>query len=253
MPRGDTRTVTVTNPNTIGFNRISLTKRIANLADQVTPGTTFDVAVTCDAPAQGQTVDYSKTFTFTTPLAGAQETPFLPIGTECSVVETGLPSGSDGLPNASFAWDSTPGYEGLTNGKVTVPQTTTPAPVTVINDIERVYGPLFVTKTVSVPSGVSVSQPFTGTWSCTFGDEIVASGTWQAPTAGGQATLTPSHSKILVGSLCSVTENDPANPVSGDASYHWAVSTRVRRSSSPPTASPPRSATPSTAPPARSR
>lgn len=228
VPRGATRTVTITNPTSIGFNRISLTKQIAHFADQVTTGTQFTVQVTCDAPAQGQAGNYSDAFTFTTPLSGAQMTPYLPIGTSCTVVETGIPSGSTNLPGASYAWSAAPTYQGLTDGSVTVPQSTTPAAVIVINDITRVYGPLSITKNVTVPLGVTVSEPFTGAWSCTFGGSQVANGTWTAPPSGGAATLsdtTGDHAHLLVGSFCTVTEAAPANPVPGDDSYSWAVTT----------------------------
>lgn len=138
-------------------------------------------------------------------------------------METALPSGSAHLPGASYAWVATPSYEGLTDGKVTVPASTTPAPVKVINDIVRVYGPLAITKHVTKPGGVTVSASFTGTWSCTFGGQPLASGTWTAPASGGAATLTGNHARLLVGSLCTVTENAPANPVPGDNSDVWAV------------------------------
>ncbi|SNU00469.1 Cna protein B-type domain-containing protein [Ruaniaceae bacterium KH17] len=228
VPRDGTGSVTVVNPTSIGFNRISLTKEIAHFADQVSTGTEFDVTVTCDAPAQGQANNYTDVFTFETPLSGALETPYLPIGTSCTVEETRLPSGSTALPGSSYVWSTTPVYEGLVDGAVTVPQSTTPAPVKVINDVERVYGPLSITKTVSTPAGVSVSGPFTGTWSCTFGGSPHANGTWTAPASGGAATLTNAsgnYAQLLIGSLCTVTENDPANPVPGDNSYVWAVET----------------------------
>lgn len=55
VPKGETRTVTVVNPTAIGFNRISLEKQIAHFAAQVASGTEFDVRVSCDAPARGET------------------------------------------------------------------------------------------------------------------------------------------------------------------------------------------------------
>ena len=228
VPNGQARTVTVTNPTSIGFNRISLTKQIAHFADQVSTGTQFTIQVACDAPAQGQTENYANAFIFTAPLEGPQLTPYLPIGTSCAVEETALPSGSTNLPGTSYAWSAEPSYEGLTNGAVTVPQSTTPASVAVINDITRVYGPLSITKNVTVPQGVTVSDPFTGTWSCTFAGSPVANGTWTAPATGGAATLTNTtgdYANLLVGSFCSVTEANPANPVAGDDSYSWAVTT----------------------------
>lgn len=228
VPRGQTRTVAVTNPNTIGFNRISLTKQIAQFADQVTSGTSFTVKVSCDAPAQGETADYAHSFTFSAPLSGAQQTPYLPIGTSCDVVETALPNGSENLPDGSYQWDDTPAYDGLTNGAVTVPQSTAPAEVTVINDVSRVHGALSITKRVTVPEGIEVSDSFTGAWSCRFGGDQVANGTWQAPPAGGSATLTNlsgDYRQLLVGSLCTVGEDHPDNPVVGDNSYSWAVTT----------------------------
>ena len=219
-------TVTVTNPTAIGFNRISVTKQIANYAADVSPGTTFDVTVACNQPAQGEATNYSGVFTFTTPLGGAQQTPYLPIGTSCTVVETALPSGSDDLPGASYSWSSTPVYVGLTDGAITVPASTTPASATVINDVNRVYGALNITKEVVNNASIGLSAPFSGTWACTFGGEPHASGTWTVPASGGAATLTSTvgnHEALLVGSTCSVDEAAPENPVPGDNSYVWAV------------------------------
>ncbi|MGF3052688.1 DUF5979 domain-containing protein [Microbacterium sp. YY-03] len=219
-------TVTVTNPTTIGYNRISVTKQIENFASQVTPGTTFDVTVACDQPAQGQASNYTGVFTFTTPLGSAQQTPYLPIGTSCTVAETDLPVGSDNLPGSSYTWAVAPTYVGLTDGAVTVPATTTPAAVTVINDITRVYGALSVTKNVVNNASVSLTEPFTGTWSCVFAGEPHANGTWTVAADGGAATLTNiagNYAALLVGSVCSVTEDAPANPVPGDNSYSWAI------------------------------
>ncbi|MEQ6899336.1 DUF5979 domain-containing protein [Microbacterium sp. KR10-403] len=217
IPADGSATVTVTNHNRIGYGRISVTKDIANYGDRVASGTTFTIHVACNAPAQGETADYAADFDVSWPNPQTPQTPLLPIGTACTVSETSAPSGSDGLPDESFAWSDPPASQ-----NVTVPATTTPEPVTVTNDITRVTAPFTITKTVNNTTTATPTADFTGTWSCTYAGALQASGSWSAPAAGGPATL-DAPAEVYVGSVCTVTENDPAIPVPGDPSYSWGV------------------------------
>lgn len=219
VPRDGSATVTVTNPNTIGYGRIQVTKAIANFGDQVSSGTTFNVTVSCTAPAQGETANFTRVYTLTWSSDLTVTTPYLPVGTSCTVAETAAPSGSAALPDASYAWRVPPAVQ-----TVDVPQSTTPAAVTVTNDIDRVTAPLAITKTVVNDTGAAVTTGFSGTWSCTYGGVTSGSGTWTAPPGGGPATLTPA-ADVLVGSVCAVTEAAVDGPVPGDGSYTWTVGT----------------------------
>ena len=97
--------------------------------------------------------------------------------------------------------------------------------MTVTNQVVRAYGSLSVTKTVTPLNGVTgAGTTFTGTWTCTTGDET-KSGTWSR-TGAGPATLTGGADQILLTSTCSVTENDPTPaPNPGDPSYAWGAKT----------------------------
>ncbi|WEG10604.1 DUF5979 domain-containing protein [Microbacterium horticulturae] len=218
IPAGGSKTVTVTNNNRIGFSRIAVTKDIANFGDRVESGTSFTIHVTCNAPAQGETTDYAADFVVNWPNPQTPQTPLLPIGTACTVSETSAPSGSASLPDGSFAWTDAPDPQ-----DVTVPATTSPQPVTVTNDITRVRAPFTITKTVNNTTNVTPTADFTGTWSCTYAGNSEVSGTWSAPAAGGPATLDPA-ADVYVGSVCTVTEDAPANPSGNDdPSYSWGV------------------------------
>ena len=223
IPVGGTGTVTVTNPNAIGFGRVQVSKAIANFADQVAPGTTFDIQVACAAPAQGEAANFSATYTLTWSSDILRTTPYLPIGTTCTVTETAAPSGSASLSGPSYAWAGIPPAQ-----QVAVPNSTTPAEVVVTNDIERVYGLFQIEKVVVNDTTAAITAPFAGAWECTFtSNREVTGGTWTAPATGGPATLQPgggTSTPQLIGSICSVTEVDPVLPVLGDQSYSWTVS-----------------------------
>ncbi|KRA25490.1 hypothetical protein ASD65_14490 [Microbacterium sp. Root61] len=220
VPGGGTARVEVTNPNSIGFGRVSVAKAIAHFGDEVTPGTAFELTVSCTAPAQGQTADYSESFAITWPSDITRTTPYLPIGTDCTVTETAAPSGSTGLPGPSYTWAPIPSAQ-----DVTVPATGTPAAVTVTNDIERVLAPFAIAKQVVNNTSAQPAGPFTGTYSCTFAGSAAVTGTWSAPAGGGAASLTPGGGSIdvLVGSECAITEDTPADAVPDDASYTWTT------------------------------
>lgn len=216
---GHSGTVTVTNPNRIGFGQLEVTKAIANHASAVTSGTTFGITVSCDAPAQGAQANYSETFTFSWPDPVTQLTPYLPIGADCTVTETSLPSGSAQLFDSSYTWAAAPAAQ-----NAEVPASTTPTLVTVTNDIERVYGAFGITKNVTNTTSATHGS-FSGGFVCTYAPtNTVVSGTWTAPADGGAATLTPGGSSVsvLAGSSCTVTEAAPALP-GDDTSYSWTT------------------------------
>ncbi|MFV0252562.1 MAG: DUF5979 domain-containing protein [Beutenbergiaceae bacterium] len=223
VPVGADATVTVTNANRIGFGQLQLTKAIAHFADQVSNGADlFTITVSCDAPAQGETADYTGTFSFDWPDPGVQQTPYLPTGASCVVTETALPTGNANLPPTSYQWSEAPSAQ-----NATIPASTTPTTITVTNDITRVYAPFSITKDV-VNNTDATSPAFNGTFECSYGGVTGVSGTWTAPAAGGAATLTVAGASagsvdVLEGSSCTVTETDPANPVDPpDPSYTWA-------------------------------
>ena len=228
IPEGGTGTVTVTNPNELAYSRIVVQKEILDNASAVLPGTTFTVNVSCAAPAQGEAADYSEDFTLTWPDTIVAVSDYLPIATSCTVSEVDLPSGSDGLTDASYAWGPAPAPQ-----DVEVPASTTPTPVTVTNTITRVTAPFGIVKSVVNTFPVTADGPFSGEFSCTYAGDAAVTGTWTR-TGPGAATLTTAGGssaetvEVLVGSSCTATESAAAGPVWGDPSYTWSIQPRPR-------------------------
>lgn len=76
----------------------------------------------------------------------------------------------------------------------------------------------------SVPSGFGAIS-FSGTYTCTFGGETVASGTW-ARNGAGEATLTRDDGLLYfpAGSSCSITETAPTGSNGlPNSSWEWGV------------------------------
>lgn len=214
---GGTATVTVTNPTVQVWGKVSVTKAISPLSTPVVPGTTFAVTVACDAAAQGGTGNYQQTFQLA--VGQVQASPNLPVGTSCTVTEA-APTGSAGLVDGSYVWDGAPAAQSVRVG----PKNTTVA-VTVTNKVVRAYGSVAITKAVSGLNGVNgAATTFSGTWSCTYGNDPAVNGTWSR-TGAGSATLTGPANAILIGSVCSMTEGapNPSAPHPTDTSYLWGA------------------------------
>lgn len=201
-------TVTVTNPTIAVFAQVKVNKVLAGATAGLKAGETFTVTVACNAPAQGQSANYTKTFTTLSPAAPVVTDP-LPVGTSCSVTEK-APT-ADQLVDESYAWGTTPAARTV----VAQPAGGT-AEVSLTNTINRVRGSLKITKALVDPYGVGGSTAFSGTWTCTGNSEV--QGTWSR-TGAGAATLTGPHDAILYGSTCTVTENTPT-PLG--AQYAWS-------------------------------
>jgi uncharacterized repeat protein (TIGR01451 family) len=200
--------LTVDNPTVAIFGQLSLVKKLeGDGASGVPNDAVFKVDVTCNAPAEGQQTNYAATFDLQANVA--QTTPNLPVGTSCTVAEQ-APTLDLG---ESYAWGTTPPAQQVQvgpSGSVTA--------VTVTNTINRVYGSLSITKSLTDPYGVvATGTTFSGTWSCTGNSTV--SGTWSVVGSGG-ATMTGPANAILLGSTCTVTETLPAAP--GEM-YAWEV------------------------------
>ena len=139
----------------------------------------------------------------------------IPPGAECTVLET-PPTGSDGLPNSSYVWDSP-----QVDGPVTIASGAT-STVTVTNRAKRVYGSFQVTKVVPDGSVVDAGSTFSGQWSCLpLGETTPITDTWGPISAAGTWTA-PLMKQIPLGATCSVTSEDRAEwPVAGDHSHQW--------------------------------
>lgn len=204
-------TVTVTNHTVAVYGNLSVTKIVTGATSGVVNGPVFPVQVSCDAPAEGQTGNYSAVLNLL--LNNPQTTPNLQVGTSCTVTEQSRPS----LIDDSYAWDPIPAPQ-----TVTVAARGQTVAATLTNNVRRVYGSLSVSKIVTPLDGLDGSGVgFSGTWACAYGTTTY-SGTWSR-TGAGAATLTgDDETRIPITSRCSVTENAPAgNPSSTDTSYNW--------------------------------
>ena len=219
VAEGAPKTVTVTNATTAVYGEVAVQKAISPsaYASAVPPAARFALTVTCNAPAQGQTANY--TGTFSVPVGVPSYTPRLPVGTSCSVSEA-TPAQSD-LVDESYAWGATPADQ-----NVVVSASDSVETVTVTNTIIRAYGTLAIAKSVTALDGVTGSAvTFSGDWSCKYDGQPAVGGTWSV-TGSGAATLTGPAGKILLGSVCSVTETTPsARPSPSDPSYIWGAQT----------------------------
>lgn len=203
--------VTIDNPTVQLFGQLQVRKSVTGATEGLLPDVRFLMDVVCDQPAQGQTANYSGTLQ-----VGANTpalTPFLPIGTQCTVTEQAPEQAF--LLNQSYGWGPTPGPEDGTVASASAPTT-----VTITNNIVRVYGSLTVAKTVVNPYGdLDLSgATFSGTYTCT-GNTNVQNQPWSGLSDGGTVLVS---SNILLGSNCTVTETPPSldNPL-----YAWGAPT----------------------------
>ena len=141
----------------------------------------------------------------------------IPVGASCSATET-QPTGSDGLPNSSWEWDT------YTVGPAVTIATNQTGTITVTNKAKRVYGNFQVAKVLAVGSTADTSNTYSGNWSCTLGTGASAetkTGTWGPIAAGATWTSTVSD-QIPLGADCTVTsETRPDWPVADDHSHQW--------------------------------
>ncbi|MDN5768466.1 MAG: DUF11 domain-containing protein, partial [Humibacillus sp.] len=216
---GGTATVAVTNQVQRLYAGLQLSKALTDPAGGVTPGTTFTGVWSC---AQGADT-YSDRFSVTagsTSVLFTPEAARVPATSVCSVQEDTL--APDVLVDGSFAWGPpvyTPDAVTLVTGET--------ASLAISNTVIRVYSDLLIQKTVTGPGAdlVAEDREYTGTLSCTYGDDDSVDSTWSAST--GTPWLA---SGILVGSVCSATEDLPGatgQPVDGDDSYVWGPSVAI--------------------------
>ncbi len=185
----------------------------------VATGQQFRVTYTCAAklPGQGNITGDVKLE------AGAAAVTLVdgvPTGWECAVAEDTTSLKQSQLEDASYAWGTTT-ISGLTNGKVTV--ASSPATLTVDNEIVRKTGTFGITKAIAAGTPAGVVKPtaaFSGTYTCTYDGQTVKSGTW-AVTGAGAATLTPAASGLPATTLCSAEESTPSEAGLVDAGWTW--------------------------------
>ncbi|WP_158247640.1 DUF5979 domain-containing protein [Actinomyces qiguomingii] len=219
------KTVTVVNPTVAAWGKVAVTKNVEPDAGPVAAGATFPVTVTCDAPALGQAENYTGTFDLSaTGSTATGTTPYIAAGANCTVSET-APTGNAGLTDASYKWNAGPDDQTVTVQGDRTEQ------VTVTNTWQRDYGDFTVTKQLTDLDGQGADNTYTGTWTCTHPGDDDATGTWSVTGSGaatlsvtsGPATANGTSAAVLLGSTCTVTEDDPGTPNAADSSYVFST------------------------------
>ncbi|MFC5370850.1 DUF5979 domain-containing protein [Arcanobacterium bovis] len=247
--------VVVQNETMKSYGGIAIAKVVAPDLKPLNSNAKFTFTVSCNAPAQGESQNYTETISLAANEVWRNTTKKVPAGTDCTVTETDLTGKSDGLVDESYRWASTAwkieygqehnGTSGTTNSTVVTAHAQSadvdhPFPrVTFTNTYERVYGTFSVNKELTAPTSnpdVGSNITYSGTWQCSYaeGTEVV-SGTWSrvgtglatlAVTSGG-ATLSSDATavNVLLGSRCSATESTPPAPVADNPSFYWLHTT----------------------------
>ena len=93
------------------------------------------------------------------------------------------------------------------------------------NPVVRRTGSFSVVKQLgpTTPDGsVDADAPFSGTYTCRYAGDVVRQGTWSIAGTGA-ATLSPAADDLPASTVCSATENPPADSGLADASWTWAT------------------------------
>lgn len=210
---GQQANVTVTNTPQRVYGTLSVEKAFSGDATKaLKPGAVVSGTWSCTV-AGGTRPEDNQQGTWQAPAAGgtvvlftADGTVKVPLTATCTVVET-TPDAAL-LTDGSYAW-KLPTYSPAGG---TVELTVDGPKVTITNSVERVYGSLEITKVIDVPANVTIGDlglTFTGAYNCTHAGDDPQTGTWTLAYPG-KATI----DNILVGSVCSLTEN----PAAGSAS-----------------------------------
>ena len=205
--------ISVTNPVVRGLGAFTITKEVTGATEGYTgaDGEHFTVTYLC---ASGE---FQMRDTVTIANGGSVTIPDVPLGWTCALGES-APS-ADLLVDGSYAW-GLPVYE---PGNVTLTADEPDAVLAISNPIVRVYADVLVDKNLVAPAGiVDAARTFTGTVTCTYGEDEPLKGTWTLAATDPAAAVDFGGERPLVGSGCTVTEDDPGAPTPADPSYVFA-------------------------------
>ncbi|WP_402464692.1 DUF5979 domain-containing protein [Isoptericola aurantiacus] len=193
---------------------LRLIKEYVGVDGALVPGTTVTGTWECIDP---QGVEHDGTWELPTSggevqLFGITDPDGAPVGSECTVAEDTLVDGD--LADPSFTWEQPSYSPGVT---LAAGEEET---LGVVNSVSRVFTPIEITKSIDAPDGLAIEpgQTFGGNYTCRFGDDGPATtGHWEVTGTG-----TYEVPGILVGSRCTVTEDQPTTaPTLIDPSYVW--------------------------------
>jgi uncharacterized repeat protein (TIGR01451 family) len=201
----------VTNEVKRNTGSILVTKQLSGATEGLLPGQTFNIVYSCSAAGVGGQMNGSKSVGVGTETLLLDNVPF---GWDC-VISEGAPT-ADQLKDASFSW----GAVAITPAEVVLSTTNNPAKVTVTNNVVRNLGSVNLEKVFAGPTGVvDADKKYTGSFTCTYGGESVASGKWS--TTAGAPSIELAKGLPLTTS-CAASEDAPGAP-SNDPSYTWAA------------------------------
>jgi hypothetical protein len=193
--------VTLYNPITRVLGGFTLTKHVTGQTAGYVAGSTFTVAYSCSDGTSGTLILAAN---------ASIGVGHLPIGTTCSLSETGKPATTD----ASYAWGTETWTPSSTVTIVKNDSGNTVA-VTLTNPLVRVLGGFTLTKHVTgQTSGYVAGSTFTVSYSCsdgTTGTLILA------------ANASVDVIGLPIGTTCSLSET--GKPATKDASYAWGTPT----------------------------
>ncbi len=198
---GNTVGVTLTNPLVRVLGAFNVTKHVTGETAGYVAGTTFTVAYACSGGVNG---------TLTLTDGQTKGVGSLPIGTTCTLSESGKPATAD----ASYAWGSETWTPSNSLTIVTDGSGNTVG-VTLTNPLVRVLGAFNVTKHVTgETAGYVAGSTFTVAYACSGG-------------VNGTLTLTDGQTKgvgsLPIGTTCTLSES--GKPATADASYAWGSET----------------------------
>ena len=182
-------TLTVTNPTTPIFGRVSVTKAVTGATGGVRPAR---------PSTSSSTVGWAALYPFDLAAGDTATTPDVPVGTPARSARLLRPAGS--------LTGRTPGGSRRPRPQtVTITSANQVVAVTVTNTVQRVRGQLTITKAGITPSGVvDPARTFAIGYSCVYGNDVPIAGVVNL-LPGASQTVGP----FLLNSNCTVTE-DPA-------------------------------------------
>ncbi len=193
--------VVLSNPLVRVLGGFTVTKHVTGETGGYVAGSKFTVTYSCSDGTSGslQLVD-----------GGTGSVNSLPIGTTCTLSETGKPATTD----ASYAW-GTPTWDPSSTVTIVVNSSSNTVGVVLTNPLVRVLGGFTVTKHVTGETGGYVAgSQFTVAYSCSNG------GSGNLSLIDGS---TAAVSGLPIGTTCTLAES--AKPATTDASYAWGTET----------------------------
>ena len=187
----------------------TVTGETAGLKDPATP---FTVAYTCTAG------NLSMNGTTTVTDGSTVTISDIPVGWDCEFSE--VTPAENLLTDESYSWETAT----ISPDKVKLETAGETVSIAVENPIVRAFADVKVDKELVDPKGVvDPARVFTGTVTCTFGEDDPITGSWSLSASDPAVLVDFDGLRPLVGSKCTVSEDSPGVPTDLDPSYTFAA------------------------------